>query len=279
MNSPISRIHIIYILIPIVLFITCYHSVLTWMYGRYMSADSYYSHGFIIPLVSAFLIWLKRKDLKKTKSQISWLGLFFVVFSVLLHIVGTALYVFSVSGFSIFFLILGASLLLFGKDITGIVLFPLIYLIFMFPLPEAFIAVLSFPMKMLVAKAGVWIVNSLGIPSVREGFHITIPAGNLLVGNPCSGLRSLISFLALGAIYAYLINISNLKKWLLFIFTVPIALLSNIIRVPILILISHFWGLSAASPESFWHDASGVFVFVVGLILLFLTGRLLEWRS
>ena len=278
-NSTISGIYIIYILIPILLFITCYYDVLTWMYGRYISSDSYYSHGFIIPFVSAFLIWQKRSELKVTAVDFSWWGLFLIIASVLIHIAGTILYVFSISGFSIFFLVSGTSLFLFGKNITRIIIFPLIFLIFMFPLPMAFISAISFPMKILVAKTGTGIVSLLGIPVIRDGFNITIPNGSLLVGNPCSGLRSLISFLALGAIFAYLINILYISKLILFVSAIPIALLSNIVRVPILILISHYWGIESAAPETFWHDASGIFVFVIGFIMLFAIGRLLEWKK
>jgi len=271
--------HIIYPSIVLLLFAACYHSTLSWMYVRFMSQDSYYSHGFIVPIVSGYLIWRKRTIFKERDPEVSWWGLVLIIASVLIHVTGTVLYVFSLSGFSIFFLILGTSLFIFGKDITRVILFPLVFLIFMFPLPLAFISAISFPMKLLVAKVGVWIVDSLGIPALREGFHITIPAGSLLVGNPCSGLRSLISFLALGAILAYLSGTSNIRKWILFFFSIPIALLSNIIRVPILILISHYWGLEVASPDSFWHNASGVFVFIVGILSMFYTGRLLEWKT
>ena len=278
--NPINPINlVIYISIIFILFITCYHDVFTWMYGRYLSSDSYYSHGFIIPFVSGFLIWQKREELKGKVAGISWWGLLLIAVSILLHIFGTAIYVFSVSGFSIFFLILGMSLFLFGKEITRIILFPLIYLVFMFPLPLAIISVISFPMKMLVVKTGAWIAALLGVPVSREGFHIIIPAGSLLVGNPCSGLRSLISLLALGSVYAYLSDLSSGKQWLLVILAVPIALLSNIIRVPILILISHYWGLSAAAPDSFWHNASGFLVFAIAITLLFYTTRLLKWKT
>jgi len=143
----------------------------------------------------------------------------------------------------------------------------------------AIIGAISFPMKMLVVKTGAWITALLDVPVSREGFHIIIPAGSLLVGNPCSGLRSLISLLALGSVYAYLSNLSSGKQWLLVFLMVPIALLSNIIRVPILILISHYWGLSAAAPDSFWHNASGFLVFVIAIILLFYTTRLLKWKK
>jgi exosortase len=244
-----------------------------------MGADSYYSHGFVIPFISGFLIWRRRNELKETEVQFSYWGLLMVIASALIHIVGTVIYVFSVSGLSIFLWILGTSLFLFGKPITRMIVFPLAFLIFMFPLPQAFIGAISFPMKVLVSKLGAWTISCLGISVLREGFHITIPAGTLLVGNPCSGLRSLISFFALGSIYAYLSDLSNFKKWLLFFLTIPIALLSNAIRVPILILLLHFWGPTASAPDSFWHDASGVAVFIVGLSLLFCMGRFLEWKS
>ena len=243
-----------------------------------MASDSYYSHGFIVPFVSGFFIWQKRKELKEINAVYSIWGLLLIIVSALIHVTGILLYVFSVSGFSIFFLITGIVLFLFGKDITRIIFFPLFFLIFMFPLPLAIISAISFPMKMLVAKVGVDIVGFIGIPVYREGFNITIPAGNLLVGNPCSGLRSLIAFLALGSVFAYMSGISNIKKLILFLLTVPIAILSNMVRVPILILISHYWGLAAASTDSFWHDASGVFVFILGLFLLFYSERFLGWK-
>lgn len=262
--------------IIIVLFVLCYHEVMVWWYVRCSGADSYYSHAFLIPFISGFLIWRKKEELSKIQPEGSLWGFALILFSVVMNILGTILYIFSVSGFSIFFLIIGISLYLYGREITRRILFPLLFTIFMFPLPLAVINKISFPMKMLVAKTGALIVSFLGIPVVREGFYLSIPAGDLLIGNPCSGLRSLISFLALGAVFAYFIKTSIFRQWLLLVLAVPVALLSNIVRVPILILIAHFWGVEAAAPESIWHGASGIFVFILGLFLLFFTGKMLE---
>ena len=109
----------------------------------------------------------------------------------------------------------------------------------------------------------------------REGFNITIPGGTLLVGNPCSGLRSLIAFLAMGALLAYLSAISPVRKIFLFFLSVPVAIVSNLIRVPILILVSHYYGMEAADPDTIVHSGSGVFTFVLGLSLLILCSKLL----
>ena len=151
-------------------------------------------------------------------------------------------------------------------------------LILMFPLPEAFIGLIAFPLKIIVAEIGILVAGSLGIPVFREGFHITIPEGSLLVDNPCSGLRSLLSFVGLGAVYAYFSNLPIFRRLFLFLISVPVAVLSNIIRVVFLIMISHYWGLAAAAPDSFWHDASGMFVFVLGMVLMFIIGKGLEWN-
>lgn len=266
-------------LILLLLFIFTYRETLVWMNIRYMGADSYYSHGFLVPIISGVFIYLQRDALSKCRQSTNVVGLFIVIFALILHLLGTVLYIFSISGFSIFFLIIGLTLYLGGTKLTKIIWFPLLFLIFMFPLPQAFIEIVSFPLKMFAAKAGVEIVDFLGVPVHRQGFNIFIPAGHLLVGNPCSGLRSLISFLALGAVLAYMVPISSAKKCLLFILSIPIALLSNVIRIPILILASHRWGLEAAAPDTLVHTGSGVMVFVIGFLLLIAFAKVLEWRN
>ena len=266
-------------LAAILLFVASYHSTLVWMYGRYISFDSYYSHGFLVPFVTAYLIWRQREQLRDGEPGFSWMGLAVIIAALMIHVFGTILYIFSVSGFSIFLLILGLSLFLFGERVTRIILSPLVFMIFMFPLPIAFISVLSFPLKLFVAKSGTWIASLIGIPVYREGFYIFIPAGSLLVGNPCSGLRSLIAFLALGSILAYISPLSLWRRGLILFLSVPTAIVSNVIRVPVLITISHYWGLEAAMPGGFWHDASGIMVFVIGFVLLVSFTRMLEWGS
>ncbi len=272
-------VNIIFLTIIGIFTVFAYKTTLMWMYDRYMGADSYYSHGFIVPFISMYFIYLQKEKLAKVKSQNGVIGLIILSFALLLHILGTLLYVFSISGFSIFFLIIGLSLFLFGKEISKIIWFPLLFLIFMFPLPEAVISLISFPLKIFAAKAGVYITGLFGIPIYLEGFNILIPAGHLLVGNPCSGLRSLIAFLALGSIFAYLEPVSLIKKWVLFLVSIPIALLSNIVRIPILIIVSNYWGLEAAGPDTFVHTGSGILVFVLGFFLIFSAAKVLEWRS
>ena len=262
-----------------ILAVFAYREIIQWIYSRYISADSYYSHGFIIPFVVLFLIWQKKKLLICLPQQQSNIGIGLILFALGLHILGTILYIFSISGFSLFLLIIGLVLFLFGKEITKTIWFPLLLLIFMFPMPMAFINLISFPLKIIAAKGGVYLASLVGIPIYREGFNISIPAGRLLVGNPCSGLRSLISFMALGSIFAYLTNLTRTRKLILFSLSIPIALMSNLIRVSILVLTSHYMGLAAAAPDTLIHNGSGILIFIFGLLLMQLSAKVLEWRT
>jgi exosortase A len=252
-----------------------YFPTIQWMYERYVAPDSYYSHGFIIPLISIFFIWKNKAVLRHPETGSGWIGAVLIVIAVFIHILGMVLYIFSLSGFSLFLYIIGSVWFLLGRRVFMKLLFPLAFLIFMFPVPEDFLTSISLPLKMLVAKFAVFIVGLTGLPVLQEGFQITIPAGQLLVGNPCSGLRSIIAFLAIASMLAHLRRFRIAKSALLLISAIPIAMAANVLRVLFLIFISQFWGLKAAQPESFMHTASGIGLFVVGLFLLFLTGNLL----
>ena len=275
MKNNSNTLTYLFLSIIIGLFIIGYYDIFQWMYGRYMGADSYYSHGFLVPFVSGYLIWLKKEELAQVQKKGSWIGLLLIIIAVLIHIFGTAIYIFSVSGFSIWILIVGVSLFLYGTGVTKIIIFPLLFLLFMFPLPGAIITMISFPLKVLVAQMGAKIASLLGIPLLLEGFVITIPQGDLLVGNPCSGLRSLIAFLSMGSLFAYFSDLSKGRQLFLFLLTIPIAIASNLVRVPILIYWSYKWGLESAAPDTLVHTGSGFVVFILGLLLLFVALRCL----
>lgn len=257
------------------LFAASYYDTIAWMVGRYLSPDSYYSHGFLIPFVTGYLIWLKRKELETMQNDTSWLGFSLVILAALVHLFGTAVYIFSVSGFSIWLFLIGTCLFMLGWKKTKKITFPLAFLLFMFPVPSALINMVSFPLKMLVANYGVKLLELTGIPIFREGFNIIIPQGTLLVGDPCSGLRSLITFLALGSLFAYMSNLPAIRKCVLFSMAIPVALLSNLLRVPILVLWSYKYGIAAAAPDTLVHTGSGIIVFILGMMLLYMSMYLL----
>lgn len=262
----------------IALFTYLYGPTMEWMYSRFTAADTYYSHGFLIPFISAFLIWQKKEHLKEMQIDHSWWGLVLIFMALLFHLCSMVFFVFSPSSFTIPLFIIGLCLFLYGREITKLLLFPLLFLFFMCPPPLVFIGKIAEPMKLNVSIVSANIVSSFGIPVFREGFYIDTVNGQLLVGNPCSGLRSLISFLALGALLAYLAKTTRIKKFFLFALSVPIAFLANIIRVVFLVVVTNYRGLSASLPGSIAHDSSGFLVFVLGCITLLGFERIVEWK-
>jgi len=255
-----------------------YQSTIIWMAERFTRTDSYYSHGFLVPVVTAYLIWLKKEELAGIKRMPSLWGLVLIVFGLLLHVASTLAEVFFVSGFSIFFVVCGLSLFLYGKEITRKISFPLLFLLFMFPLPLVTINDISFQLKMFVTNIAVQTLEKFtSIPLKREGFHIYFPNASLTVGNPCSGLRSLIAMLALGSVFAYLLRAKIWKKAILFVLAVPIALFSNYLRVIVLCFAAFIYGNKAI--QGFFHDMTGYLVFVIAFVLLWASFRFLETRK
>jgi len=257
-------------------FIYAYHGTFLWLYERYTNPDSHYSHGFLIPLISGYLIWRKRDELKNTAPSSSGVGLALIALALLIHIGSVWTHVFFTSGFSILLLFIGLSLYLFGLEFTKKISFPLGFLIFMFPLPMGAIAAFSFPLKLMVANLGTSLLNLFGFPIFREGAVVHLARTTLTIDDPCSGIRSLISLLALGALIAYISNMSLLRKMILFISAIPIAIFTNVLRVCALILAANWLGSQWAMPEHWFHTASGMGVFGISMILIFLTMRGLE---
>lgn len=257
------------------LFLVAYHNTLSWFFERAVGADSYYSHLPLVPIISGYLIWRQRAVFEKRKEGYSVFGLVLILFAVCLHLASELFDVRSTSGFSVLVLVFGLSLFLLGRQATRRILFPLSFLIFMVPLPGAVLDAVGVPMKLFATASGARTMEFLGIPVVQEGFQLHFVSASLVVGNPCSGLRSLIALMALGALYANIYDGKMWKRVTLFLASIPIAFFSNIARVAALSLVTNSYGSDAATGV--FHDLSGLSVFVVALLLLLGFGRLLDW--
>jgi len=264
------------IMVGVLLFCIAYWPTFVWLWERATAADSYYSHALLVPFLSAYLVWRRKESVRKLQWQPSAMGFVLILSALAVHVLSMLLDVYFTSGFSILVLIFGLSLYLFGYRITRELLFPLGFLVFMFPLPGAALDAVGVPMKLFVTTSGARIVELLGIPVIQEGFQLHFPSASLVIGNPCSGLRSLISLLALGSLYAYFLAAPLRVVAPILLASIPIALFSNIVRVVMLSLITYRYGSDAASGSL--HDVSGIAVFVLALVLLLATGKLFEWR-
>lgn len=256
------------------LVLIAYIPSLLWMYGRWMVKDTYYSHGFLVPLISAFLIWHKRGILAKLKFKSSNWGWLFLAPSIAVYLISAILRINFSAAFTLIPTLAGIVLLFMGKEYLKQLLFPMLFIIFMIPLPEAAIVNISFQLKIFAAKLSTLIVNQIGIPAIREGSVIKTAHAYLMVEDPCSGIRSLIALIALGTLMAYLSHTTRIKKTIMFLSAAPIAVGANIVRIVVLTLASEIYGSKFAM--GLFHDTMGFVVFIIAFLALSLLSKALE---
>ena len=256
------------------LFIIAYIPVFMRMWERWWARDSYYSHGILIPFVTAFFIWQIRDELRVMKPKESAWGMPLIVAGVLIHLAASLLRINFISAFSMLLVLSGLVLFFFGNDIFRKILFPICFLAFMIPLPEVAIANISFKMKLFAAQLALNVIHGIGIQAIRDGSMVKMPHAVVVVDDVCSGLRSLISLMALGSIFAYWFKGAMWRRVLIFVCAIPIAVITNMCRVVILSVIAEVWGAKYA--EGLVHDATGMLVFVLAFMLLYAVMKLLE---
>ncbi|OGV43792.1 MAG: hypothetical protein A2X46_08865 [Lentisphaerae bacterium GWF2_57_35] len=250
-------------------------SSLTWMIGRWGDIGGEYSHGWLIPLVSIGLVWCKRKELWAAPKKVCYAGLMVVIFALLLHWLGAKAQQTRLSLMSLIMVIWGVPFYLYGWQVAKLLLFPCAYLIFCIPLN--FIDSLTSPLRILATLVSAGILNGLGLRVHRVGSGLFSDASNEFsfdVAPECSGLHSLLAMTALTAVYAYLTQKTFMKKWLLFLFCIPIALVGNIVRITLVVLIAAGFGQKVAM--GLWHDYSGYPIFLVGISLMLALGSLIN---
>lgn len=261
-------------LLTVSIFLLAYVPTINWMWDRWFARDSYYSHGILIPFVTGFLIWQKRKELAAiTPARSPW-GIPVIIVGMLIHIVSTLFRIYFTSGFSMLIVFVGLILFFYGSKVLKKILFPIMFLIFMIPVPMVVISNISFKMKLLAARIAALMLNNMGLAAIQEGSIIKMRYTQVVVDDVCSGLRSLISLGALGSIFAYWMDGAMWRRVLLFLSTIPIAIATNVARIIFLASVSEIWGSEYA--DGFVHDASGFMVFALAFVLLFAMGKVLE---
>lgn len=263
-NSLISLyVQVLVLLVP---FIAFYYTTLVNLVSDW-STDDNYSHGFLIPIIAGYMIWQKREKLAAYPVAPSNWGIMVIIAGVLLHIAGNAAIELFTMRFSIIITLWGLILYVWGKHIAREVFVPIIYLIFMIPIPMLIWSKIAFPLQLFAATITANVVDAIGIPILREGNILHLPNTSLEVVDACSGLRSLTSLLALSGAFAYIVNLRIWNKWILFVSAIPIAIFVNVLRLTATAIMARYIGAKAA--EGFLHEMSGILVFVVAFVLLF----------
>ncbi|MDE3135013.1 MAG: exosortase [Acidobacteriota bacterium] len=260
----------------IVLIVLLYAPVFGLM-ARQWWEDPNWSHGFLVPAFSGFVLWRERRRWLGTGNGGSWLGLVGIAWAVVLLVVGTLAAELFTTRFS--FVVLLASLVLYlaGWRRLGAVAFPLGYLVFMIPWPGVLYAEVTLPLQILASRWAAAALAAVHIPVLREGNLLILANYTLEVAQACSGIRSLVSLVTVAVAYAYLAEKQMRMRAMLVALMVPIAVASNAFRI---------FGTGALTAEisprlaqGFFHEFSGWLIFLTAAVLMLGAHVLLKWLS
>lgn len=250
-------------------------SVFVWIANQWAEAGADFSHGWLMPLVSLYIIRRRRKELAAAPKQVCWQGMAVVAACLLLHLAATRAQQPRFSLIAFTGLLWGIPLLAYGRRVASLLLFPCAYLLLCFT--SYFLVNFSFPLRLLSTVVSTHLLNGLGIAAVRSGTAIFSAAGGgftLNVADPCSGLRSLFVMTALAAPYAFFGQKTLVGKWTLFVLSIPLAIVANVLRIVTVSFVAQ--GVGTASAFKLWEYYSGQMVFFFAVLLLVGTSALID---
>jgi len=250
-----------------------YWTTLRHLVGQWWH-DPNFSHGFFVPLFSAFVLWQERARLARITPRPSWFGLPVIAVGLCILILGQLGAELFLARFSLLVLLAGVVILFLGWEFFRAVLFPWAFLILMIPIPSIAFNQITFPLQIQASKVAAHTLPLLGVPILREGNVIQLPAMSLEVAEACSGIRSLMSLATLAIIYGYLAETRLWVRWVLALASVPIAVVANSIRIIGTGLLVQYWDPDKA--EGYFHASWGWIIFVISLALLYAVHRLIR---
>jgi len=225
------------------------------------------SHGFFVPVVSAWMVWRKRHELSAATPKPNWFGAALIAWAALQLYIATLGAELFLARTAFILSIIGIVLLLGGTQIVRILAFPLFLLFFMVPIPQVIYNRITFPLQILASQAAEAVLSLLGIPVLREGNVLDLPDQTLNVVEACSGIRSLLSLSFLSLVYGYFFEKRAWMRVLLFFLTVPIAIIANASRVTLTGILAE---VKPELSQGFFHEMSGLVISMFALILMIL---------
>lgn len=236
------------------------------IYDWYTNPD--FSHGFLVPLFSAYLIWTKREQLRSTPIRQSWAGIWLVVAAIMMLFLGVYGAELFLARISLVMLLGGLIWTMAGRPMLRELRFPLLVLLLAIPFPAVLYNQITFPLQILASKLASAALPLFGVPVLRDGNIIQLPSMQLEVAEACSGIRSLMSLLTAAIFYGYFLEPSVRRRVWLALAAIPIAVFANGARILGTGLAVQYW-----DPEKalgFFHEFSGWLIFVVSLVCLYL---------
>jgi len=247
------------------LIVLLYAGVLKGLISQWWSEPDY-GHGFFVPLFSCYILW--RERLTKSEIKPSNFGFAVMLGGVGLLLLGSLGSELFISRFSLLVLLAGMILFLAGWNTLRTVSFPLSYLIWMIPIPVIIYNQITFPLQLVASRLATAWLELVQVPVLRDGNVLVMSNYSLEVVEACSGIRSLMTLIALAVAYGHLAEPRRWVRYVLALLMIPIAIVTNAIRILGAGMLAHRYG--PATAEGFLHEFSGWVIFVSALILMFL---------
>jgi exosortase len=227
-----------------------------------------FSHGFVVPLFSAYIIYEQRNQLACVPLKASWGGVILLAAAMFLLIAGQIGAELFISRFSLVLTIAALVVLFAGWQMFRAIWFPWAFLFLMIPIPTIIFNQVTFPLQLVASKFAAAVLPLLNVPVLREGNIINIPAMPLEVAEACSGIRSLMTLGTLALMYSYFAEEVTWRRVVLVAASVPIAVVANASRVIGTGLCVQYWEPDKAL--GFFHEFSGWAIFMLSLVLLYI---------
>jgi exosortase len=247
------------------LLIATYYPILKHLVEQW-SSDADVGHGFFVPLVSGYIVWQRRDRLMALEWKPAWWGIALMVWGGLQAYIGMLGAELFLQRTAFLESLLGLLLVLGGTALIRELLFPLILLVFMIPIPTVIYNQITFPLQLFASRVAEVLLGLINIPVLREGNVLELASQKLSVAEACSGIRSLLSLSFLSLVYAYFFDNKVWMRYALFIGVLPIAIIANAGRVTITGI------LSERDPElarGFFHELEGFVIFAIAFAMLY----------
>ena len=253
------------------LLIAVFFPVLSVMVKEWIDVEDM-GHAVFVPLVVGYIVWNDRERIVKLPVKPCWPAALLILwgfFQMVLGFLGADLFVSRIG-----FLLAGIGVIwtLAGTVVLRALAFPLFMLLFMIRIPLFVYQQLTFPLQILASQVAATVLNAIGIPVLRDGNILELPSQKLQVIEACSGIRSLLSLTFLSLVYAYIFDRRRWIRPVLFLATIPIAIIANAFRVTLTGVLSEY---KKEWAEGFFHTFEGWVIFMVALAGLVATHRLI----
>ena len=257
----------------LVLFVVAYFPVFRILAGKWAESEEY-SHAFLTLPIILYMVYQNRQRVLETPATFSPLGLVTLMLASALYYFSLLTEVHTVIALAMYLTVLGTVVFLFGIRSLWVLFTPLLLLLMLIPFPDQLYIQLTFPLQLKVSQMSEAIIDLFGIPVHRAGNVLTIPQKSFEVVEACSGLRSVITLLTLSVVMGYFLLVRTTSKLLLVAASIPVAIFVNLIRVVTIVLLFHSFGLDLY--EGTLHTVTGLLIFLIALVTLFLLQRILE---